>query len=191
MNREFEKQNVGFGMRKVEVEPYDKLWVSKFEEESRILYEIFGAEMIELHHIGSTSVTGLYAKPIVDMMPVVSDIHRVNDYNKAMIAVGYEPKGENGIVGRRFFQRGGDHRTHHVHMYELGDSEIKRHLAFRDYLRAHPDVAQQYGDLKEKLSQRFPYDIEAYIKGKEQLVSEIERKAIVWHRMKTNANCLT
>ena len=169
-------------MRKVEVKPYDKLWVSKFEEESRKLYEIFGAEMMELHHIGSTSVSGLHAKPIIDMMPVVRDIHRVNEYNTAMIAIGYEPKGENGIAGRRYFQKGGDNRTHHVHIYARGNSEIKRHVAFRDYLRAHPDVAQEYGRLKEKLSQKFPYDIESYIKGKELLASEIYRKAIVWYR---------
>ena len=125
-------------MRKVEVKLYDGKWGSMFEEESRRLYEIFGAEIIELHHIGSTSVKGLHAKPIIDLMPVVKDIHRMNDYNTAMIAIGYEPKGENGIAGRRYFQKGGDHRTHHVHMYAWGHSEIKRHLAFRDYLRAHP-----------------------------------------------------
>ncbi|WP_342505093.1 GrpB family protein [Sporosarcina sp. FSL K6-2383] len=169
-------------MRKVEVLPYDKQWASMFAEESRKLYEIFGAEIIEIHHIGSTSVKGLHAKPIIDMMPIVNDIHRVNDYNTAMIAIGYEAKGENGIAGRRYFQKGGDNRTHHVHIYACGNSEIKRHLAFRDYLRAHPDVSQEYGDLKEKLSQRFPFDIESYIKGKEQLASEIERKAKVFER---------
>lgn len=172
-------------MRKVEVRPYDEQWGSMFEEESRRLYEIFGAEIIEIHHIGSTSVSRLPAKPIIDMMPVVRDIHRVNDYNTSMIAIGYESKGENGIAGRRYYQKGGDHRTQHVHMYAWGNPEIKRHLAFRDYLREHPDVAQEYGSLKEKLSQRFPYDIESYIKGKELLVSEIERKAIAWCRMNT------
>lgn len=169
-------------MRKVEVMPYDKLWVVKFEEESRRLYKIFGAEMMELHHIGSTSVSGLHAKPIIDMMPVVRDIHRVNDFNTAMIVIGYEPKGENGIAGRRYFQKGGNNRTHHVHIYARGNSEIKRHVAFRDYLRAHLDVAQEYGSLKEKLSQKFPYDIESYIIGKELLTSEINRKAIAWYR---------
>ncbi len=165
-------------MRKVEVKPYDEQWGSKFEEESLKLYEIFGAEIIELHHIGSTSVSGLQAKPIIDMMPVVKDIHRIDGFNAAMIAIGYEPKGENGMAGRRYFQKGGDNRTHHVHMYALDHSEIKRHLAFRDYLRSHPDVAQKYGNLKEKFAQRFPYDIESYIKGKEQLALEINRKAL-------------
>ncbi|WP_318617570.1 GrpB family protein [Sporosarcina sp. YIM B06819] len=169
-------------MRKVEVKHYDGQWGSMFEEESRNLYEIFGAEIIDIHHIGSTSVSGLQAKPIIDMMPVVKDIHRVNDYNSAMIAIGYEPKGENGISGRRYFQKGGDDRTHHVHMYAWGNSEINRHLAFRDYLRAHPEVAKEYGELKVKLAQRFPDDIELYIKGKELLASEIDRNAIAWYR---------
>ena len=168
-------------MRKVEVRPFDEQWGSMFEEESRKLYEIFGDEIIDIHHIGSTSVSGLQAKPIIDMMPVVRDIHRMNDYNTAMISIGYESKGENGIAGRRYFQKGGDHRTHHVHMYAWGNPEIKRHLTFRDYLRAYPDVAQEYGDLKVILSQRFPYDIESYIKGKELLVSEINQKAIAWY----------
>jgi GrpB-like predicted nucleotidyltransferase (UPF0157 family) len=169
-------------MRKVRVKPYDEEWGSMFEEESRKLYVVFGFEMMEVHHIGSTSVSGLQAKPIIDMMPVVWDIHRINDYNTAMIAIGYEPKGENGVAGRRYFQKGGDRRTHHVHMYEWGNSEIKRHLAFRDYLRAHPDVSREYGSLKDELSRRFPYDIESYIKGKELLASEIDRKAIAWYR---------
>ncbi|NNU94891.1 GrpB family protein, partial [Geobacillus sp. NFOSA3] len=65
---------------------------------------------------------------------------------------------------------------------ELGNPEIERHLAFRDYLRSHSDVAKKYGDLKEELSKRFPCDIESYIKGKEQLVLEIERKAVAWYK---------
>lgn len=169
-------------MRKVEVIPYDEAWVSMFEEEAHHLHEIFGSEILHIYHIGSTSVKGLKAKPIIDMMPVVKDIHRVNAFNSEMVTVGYEPKGNNGISGRRYFQKGGDHRTHHVHIYESGNPEIERHLAFRDYLRSHPEAVQQYGHLKEELAQRFPYDIESYIKGKEQLVLEIKRKAMDWYR---------
>src|SRR5699024_7933036 len=132
-------------------------------------------EIIEIHHIGSTSVVGLMAKPIIDIMPVVRDINRIDDFNAAMMAIGYEPKGENGLPGRRFFRKGGDKRTHHLHFYAIGDSYIKRHLAFRNYLRSHPDAVKEYGNLKKELSQCFPNEIEAYINGKEQLVSEIEK----------------
>lgn len=168
-------------MRKIEVKSYDEHWIWLFENEAEKLHRIFGPEIIKIHHIGSTSVNGLKAKPIIDMMPIVKEINRIDQYNPAMIGLGYEPKGENGIFGRRYFKKGGDNRTHHVHIYEVGNPEIERHLAFRNYLRAKPDVAKAYGDLKEELSQRFPYDMASYIKGKQQLALEIERNAVAWY----------
>lgn len=104
-------------MRKVEVHPYNKKWVKKFEEEKDKLKLIFGTDIIKIYHIGSTAVEWLKAKPIIDIMPVVRDITTIDNYNKEMGRLGYIPKGENGIPGRRYFQKGGDNRTHHVHMY--------------------------------------------------------------------------
>ncbi|MBO1001982.1 GrpB family protein [Pseudogracilibacillus auburnensis] len=169
-------------MRKVEVKPYNEQWLSMFDEEAEKLHQIFNSEIIEIHHIGSTSVNGLKAKAIIDIMPIVKNINRIDEFNTAMDAIGYKSKGENGITERRYFQKGGFNRTHHVHIYQLGNPKIERHLAFRDYLRVHPYDAKKYGNLKEALSQRFPYDIESYIKGKEQLTLEIEQKAIEWYR---------
>lgn len=151
-----------------------------YEKEAKRLCDIFGREIIEIHHIGSTSVKGLPAKPVIDIMPVVKDIARVDDFNTAMIDIGYEAKGENGLPGRRFFQKGGSARTHHIHFYGIDNPEIDRHLAFRNYLRTHPDVLKKYGNLKEELSQRFPDNIDAYIRGKEQLISKMEKKAVYW-----------
>lgn len=169
-------------MRKVEVKSYNSNWPAMFEEEANKLNSIFGSEIVEIHHIGSTSVNGLKAKPVIDIMPVVKDIGRVDDFNTAMMDIGYEPMGENGIAGRRYFRKGGDDRTHHVHVFELGSDHVERHLAFRDYLRTHPDALQSYGNLKEELARRFPDDMESYIMAKEQLVLEIESKAIVWYQ---------
>ncbi|UFT99256.1 GrpB family protein [Radiobacillus kanasensis] len=169
-------------MRKVDVLPYQEGWKSLFEEEADHLSRIFGEELIAIHHIGSTSVKGLKAKPIIDIMPVVKNIHQVDGFNDSMIAIGYEPKGENGIRGRRYFQKGGDNRTHHVHIYENKSPEIIRHLALRDYLRAFPEEAKAYGDLKERLAKKFPYQIESYIQGKERFVSELEQRALAWHQ---------
>jgi len=146
------------------------------------LRKILGAEIYKIYHIGSTSVDGLIAKPVIDIMPVVRDVNRVDDFNTAMIDIGYEPKGENGLPGRRFFQKGGDSRTHHIHFYEIGNTEIERHLAFRNYLRTHPDAVKKYGSLKKELAQRFPNDIEAYISGKEHLVLKIEKQAMDWSK---------
>ncbi len=167
-------------MRAVKVTEYNKDWPLMYEKEAVKLRKIFRSEIIEIYHIGSTSVDGLIAKPIIDIMPVVRDVNRIDDYNTKMIDIGYEPKGENGLPSRRFFQKGGDERTHHIHFYEMGNTEIERHLAFRNYLRTHPDVLKKYGSLKKELSQRYSRDIEAYISGKEQLVSEIEKKAMDW-----------
>lgn len=169
-------------MRKVEVMPFSERWSLDFEKEAAALHEIFGVEMIEIHHIGSTSVHGLSAKPIIDILPVVKDISQIDQYNGKMGAIGYEAKGENGITGRRYFQKGGDERTHHVHIYEVGSSEIERHLAFRNFLRTHPEKAKVYGDLKERLALQFPYDIESYINGKAELAGQIEREAVAWYR---------
>ena len=161
---------------------YKKDWTLMYEKEANQLRKIFGTEIIKIHHIGSTSVDGLIAKPIIDIMPVVRNIVRIDSFNTAMIDIGYETKGENGLPGRRYFQKGGDERTHHIHFYARGNSEVERHLAFRNYLRSHPDAVKDYGNLKKELSQHFPDDIEAYINGKERFVSEIQIKAMAWYQ---------
>src|SRR5690625_735092 len=122
-----------------------------FEEEANKLCEMFGPEIMTIHHIGSTSVDGLKAQPIIDIMPVVKNISRMDEFTPAMTDLGYETKGENGIIGRRFFQKGGDNRSHHVHIFEVGSLEIEHHLVFRDYLRSHPEYVKEYGNLKENL----------------------------------------
>lgn len=98
-----------------------------------------------IHHIGSTSVPGLMAKPVIDILVEVGTINVVDSYNEAMKKqIGYLPKGENGIPNRRYFSKGGDNRTHQVHVYQQGDEKIASHLMFRDYLITHPKVASEY-----------------------------------------------
>lgn len=171
-------------MRKVEVLPYNPLWASKFIEEAEILRLILGTEIIEIHHIGSTSVPGLNAKPIIDVMPIVQDMNRVNDYNEQLILRGCEPKGGNGIAGWRFFSKGGINRTHHIHIYALGNVQIQRHPAFRDYLRTQN--TQSYGDLKAELAAQFSYDISSYIKGKEKLGLKLTNMQLKGLRIASN-----
>ncbi|MEN2767043.1 GrpB family protein [Ornithinibacillus xuwenensis] len=168
-------------MRSVSVVPYRKEWPSLFQSEVAELKKIFGLEVDHIYHIGSTAVPGLAAKPIIDIMPVVHDINRIDDFHDAMIGIGYEPRGENGIPGRRYFQKGGNNRTHHVHVYEQGSQEIKRHLAFRDYLRTHRSAVKRYGELKKELAKQHPFDMDSYIRGKHNVVLEIESEAIKWY----------
>ncbi|QPC47874.1 GrpB family protein [Mangrovibacillus cuniculi] len=170
-------------MRKVEVTPYNDKWASMFKVEWERLQQIFGSVALNIHHIGSTAVLGLSAKPVIDILIEVKNITIADSFNKDMEELGYEVKGENGIEGRRYFQKGGSNRTHHVHVFQHGSPDVERHVAFRDFLRVHPDEAARYGQLKETLASRFPYDMAAYIDGKNDLVLEIEKKALEWYRM--------
>lgn len=168
-------------MRRAEVLPYQPAWREAFEQESRLLEEALGPVLRVTHHVGSTSVPGLSAKPIVDMLPVVSDITAVDALNPALQALGYQALGENGLPGRRFFRKPSEEeRTHHLHIYQDGNPEITRHLAFREYLTAHPAAAQEYQDLKLTLAQQHPTDIEAYIQGKNDLIQRLETQALAW-----------
>ena len=166
----------------VKVVPYTSEWLDLYRQEAALLRGVFGDELVEIHHIGSTSVPGLQAKPIIDMMPLVRQIERIDSFNEAMAALGYEAMGELGIAGRRYFRKGGDDRTHQAHVFQVDDPNVERHLAFRDYLRAHPDVAAQYGELKAKLAQQFPTDIYGYMDGKDAFVKAVEKEAVLWYR---------
>ncbi|MHB1709140.1 MAG: GrpB family protein [Thermoplasmataceae archaeon] len=178
-------------MRKVRVKPWEENYQVLFGEEANLLREVLGEEAMGIFHIGSTSVPGLKSKPIIDILIAVRDISKVDSFNRAMEEVGYTALGENGIPGRRYFQKSvGDDHSHHVHVFESGNSEIERHIAFRDYLRAHPQVAEKYGTIKARLAEKHPYDIESYQSGKSAMILEIQEEAIKWYREVGRAEAL-
>lgn len=170
--------------RKVEVVPFRDEWTTMFAEEAEKLKRVFGEQCLRIYHIGSTAIPGMSAKPIIDIMVEVHDIDYVDSYNNAMAAIGYQAMGENGIPKRRFFQKGGDERTHHVHVFPAGSEHIARHIAFKEYMIAHPEKAKAYSRLKEALAKQFSNDIQAYMKGKEEFVREMEKKALAWYKQK-------
>lgn len=162
----------------ITVIPYNSDWPTMFEKEAEKLREIFGDLILEIRHIGSTSIPNMWAKPIIDITLVVTDIRKVDSYNDAMRSAGYEVKGEYGILFRRYFQKEiNGVRTHNIHVYEIGHPEIDRHIAFRDYLRKHIEEAKIYASLKRELAVKFPHDMDAYINGKEDFVHQIDKKA--------------
>ena len=168
---------------KVEVVDYNKKWPILFQEESQKIKNILNGQLLAIHHIGSTAVENLKAKSIIDIMVVVRDIAKIDNYNKEFESLGYEPKGEFGIVGRRYFRKGLEIRTYQIHIFEESNQEdIVRHLAVRDYLRLHPREAFEYGELKSKLATMYPDNIEAYCEGKDEFVKDLEKKAINWYR---------
>ena len=163
-------------MRKIEVIEYDPSWPELFEVEAKQIQRALGPNCVAVHHIGSTAIPELSAKPVIDILPVVRNIQEVDNTTKAMESLGYEAKGENGIAFRRFFQKGGNLRTHHVHVYQEGDPEISRYLKFRDWMRTHPADAKKYGQLKAELAKKFPHDILQYCNGKDAFVASIDAK---------------
>ena len=157
-------------------------WPYLFEKEAQLLQKILKDNLVNIFHIGSTSVPGLKAKPIIDIMPVVLSLAKVDACNSQFEALGYEPMGEFGISGRRYFRKGGKNRTHQIHIFQYENLyDIIRHLAFRDYLRSHKQVKEEYAKIKETLALRYPYNIEKYCDGKNDFVKQTENKALQWY----------
>lgn len=164
---------------KVRLTEFSGDWLVMFQEESQFLKGIFGDEIIRFEHFGSTSVNGMKAKPVIDMMCIVKDIKRIDSFNGKMESFGYDVAGEWGIKDRRLFRKGGENRSHHIHVYEIDNPQIARHLIFRDYLRSHPEEAARYSRFKEELANRFE-NTSKYSHAKKAFVQEMEQQAIHW-----------
>ena len=164
---------------KVRLTTHSENWARMFEEEAAVLRRIFGENVVTFEHFGSTAVPGLPAKPVIDMMCIVQSIEQIDACNEEMAALGYDVAGEWGIPGRRLFRKCGDNRTHHIHAYEVGSLQISRHLVVRDYLRAHPEEVERYGQLKETLAQRWD-DTRDYSLAKKPFVQALEQRALRW-----------
>jgi GrpB-like predicted nucleotidyltransferase (UPF0157 family) len=158
------------------IKDYDPRWPQMFEEEKvRILKAVRGLD-VTVEHVGSTSVLGLAAKPIIDIMALVPEPATGEKSVAPLTAIGYEYRGELGIPGRFYFNKGVP-STHHLHMYPFGHPEIERHLLFRDYLRAQPDAAREYAELKRALAEKYRDDREAYTEAKTEFIHATEAKA--------------
>lgn len=167
---------------KVEVVLHDPNWRSAFETESKLIALALGENVVAIHHIGSTAIPQIHAKPIVDMLVEVKDLLKIDTYSSEMEALGYQAMGEFGIPGRRFFRKGNEAgiRTHHLHGFEVNSAQIERHLAFRNYMISHPEEAQQYSELKRELANKYHDNIQAYMDGKDGFIKEIDLKAAKW-----------
>jgi GrpB-like predicted nucleotidyltransferase (UPF0157 family) len=167
---------------KVQVVPHDPEWRGKYELEAEVLRAALKDVVHSIDHIGSTAVPGIYAKPIIDLLVEVDDLGRLDTLNPVMVGLGYVPKGELGITGRRYFSKdsGDGTRTHQVHAFVKASAGIQRHIAFRDYLIAHPATGDAYGALKRRLAVEFPDDIHGFAAAKHDFVQEHERRALAW-----------
>ncbi|KIY21590.1 MULTISPECIES: GrpB family protein [Mesobacillus] len=168
--------------RRVEVVAYRTEWPALFEQEKQLIGEIFNWNGAEIYHIGSTSVPGLSAKPIIDIMLAANSLELVEEATPALEAAGYAAMGENGIQERRYFQKVDENgiRKVHLHAFEKGSDQIYRHLVFRDYLRFHSKEAGEYARVKEEAARKHKNDIESYMETKAPTIMELEEKAKRW-----------
>ncbi len=166
----------------IHVVEYQPVWAAAFEAEAARIMEAVGKVVQRVHHIGSTSIPQSMAKPIIDILLEATSLDALDRKAPMLVALGYEAKGEYGIPGRRYFRLDGADgtRTHQVHAFEVGSANVLRHVAFRDYMRANPVLALEYGVLKQRLAERFPHDTAAYVGGKDAFVKAHERRAILW-----------
>jgi GrpB-like predicted nucleotidyltransferase (UPF0157 family) len=183
MNKTLEQRVAEVSGEAVEIVPYNPAWQQMFAAEAAHLRRVLPADLIgRIEHFCSTAVPGLAAKPIVDMLVEVASLEKTKEQIVPILtAQGYDyfwrpPFGDDAPPQEWYawFIKRDDSgkRTHHIHMVEA-DSKLWERLRFRDHLRAHPDVARRYTELKIELVKKFKGDRFAYTRGKEEFILEL------------------
>jgi GrpB-like predicted nucleotidyltransferase (UPF0157 family) len=144
--------------------------------------QVLGPNLVIVHHIGSTSVPGLIAKPIIDLMPVVTSLTRLDEQRQSIEALGYRWHSELGISGRRYctLDDGAGVRTVQLHIFKADSPHVERHIAFRDYLRAHPEEANAYAIEKRRAQNLHPTNSHVYGDEKGKWIRAAETRALIW-----------
>jgi len=151
---------------------YDKEWISHYESESKVIKNALGEMVIDIQHIGSTSVVGLKAKPIIDILVGIENFDKIDEVIKKMETMGYTYAHWAGIPGDYTFRKG-EVTTHLIHVVKYGKINWNHNIKFRDALRNNPDLVKQYEELKEKLAKEYPDSREKYTEGKSKFVVDV------------------
>jgi len=160
------------------IEKYTPNWALQFKEEYRLIKNIILDKALAIEHIGSTSVEGLGAKPILDIMVGVHDLKEVDKYIEPLEQIGYEHVFHKEFPNRRFFRKGlWRAGTHHLHIYKHESEDWSNNILFRNYLRTHPDTLQQYYQLKKTLAEKHHSDRVTYTNAKAPFITNVIQKA--------------
>lgn len=165
---------VGLARGTVELEPYDESWVDAYEREAEHLDGLVGDDVEAFEHVGSTAIPGLPAKPIIDLLAVVPDRDTAERVADTLVEYGYERRPNDGVASRVFLAKGPrSNRTHYLSVVTPDSDCYREQVAFRDYLRAHPEVRDAYADLKRDLATEHGDDRAAYTAKKSAFVESV------------------
>jgi GrpB-like predicted nucleotidyltransferase (UPF0157 family) len=163
---------IGLEKGVVRLVPYTPEWKQLYEMEKVSLQDRLDAYILDIQHVGSTSIPGMLAKPIVDIAIAIADFEEARVCIPLMEELEYEYRGEFGIPHRHYFVKG-DPRTFHVHMSEIDSLEWENTILFRDYICQHTDIAKEYAQLKISLALKYPQERTAYMEGKTAFVERV------------------
>jgi GrpB-like predicted nucleotidyltransferase (UPF0157 family) len=164
-------------MRTIAIVDYDPSWPAAFARVHAAVWPVVRDTALSLEHVGSTAVPGLAAKPVIDATVVVGADSHVPTAIERLATLGYVHRGNLGVEGREAFCSPSGLPVHHLYVCPGQSPALANHLALRDYLRAHPDTAREYGELKKELARRFPNDSDAYVDGKTDFLLRTLRAA--------------
>ncbi len=173
-----ETKILGLQRKKVKLLAYSPKWEKLFEAEKKRLCSAIGKYALNIQHVGSTAISGMRAKPIIDIAVGVESLDIGKKCVKPLEKLGYEYKHEAGVKGRHFFAKGPENnRTHYVHIEKLGSRPWQNHVLFRDYLCAHKKAVRKYSLLKEKLAKKYKNDRDTYTAKKHSFIEKIIKVA--------------
>lgn len=168
--------------RKYAFSDYDPDWKNQFSDIQKFLFSVFGNKALAIEHVGSTSIEGMKAKPLIDVLVVVEKLEQFQEQKDSMTEAGYE-WGENYIAPNTllFFRLGSEgEKLENIHICEKGSAKERQFVVMRDFLRAHPKKVKEYSDLKEANALLYPNDYPAYRTAKAPFLQELEQEAYEW-----------
>ena len=157
----------------VEVVDYDPQWPRDFESLRAHIWPAVADIAVAIEHVGSTSVPGLAAKPVLDIDIIVKSEEGVRQAIERLDAIGYSHRGNLGIEGREAFRATTNDPAHNLYLCRQSSAALRDHLTFRDYLRTHPETARAYAEVKRSLAAQFPDDINSYATAKTDFVTGV------------------
>lgn len=162
----------------VELEEYSEKWNEEYLEEEKLLKEVLGDIIVSIHHVGSTSIKGLKAKPIIDILLIINNFDVINIMEEKLVDYDYTNRGAQGVLDRYLFVKGPeDARTHYVHIALPNSDTYYNQILFRDYLNKYPEYIEKYCNLKEELAVKYASDRKKYTAGKSEFINDVIKLA--------------